>query len=169
MIAPSLSARLGAAIASGAIAFTAMAGSAFAAGYGTSHSLSLGMGGNHVLNVDDDDCGHNVFDFDDDDCDHDIFDFDDDECGCTNSLGSCGNVGGFDVGDFFDAFNAGSANVSADADTTVNNVINAGSQNIIDVEQDGGFATADIDASASTTVNNEINAFSENNVSVNQE
>jgi hypothetical protein len=160
MTASSLLTKLGAAAATGAVAFTSFAGTGLAAG--SSHVSGLNLSdwfGMH--SADDCDCndvsGFGGLHFKhsgslNDDCDND--------------------VDGFDVGDFFDAFDSHlspkTATVNADADTTVNSTINAGSSNNVDIDQDGGVANADVDASADTDVNSEINALSENNVSVSQ-
>jgi hypothetical protein len=200
MLGNRLSLKLAAYAASGAIAFTSMAGTGLARS--TQSLQSFNLGGFHNLTL-----GDFCDDWDDyssqswfrlssarDLCGH-VRDFEDDDCDCTDSLRSlkirdlrlrparlqsfdddCRGTQGFNVGrvrGFADAFEdlfggVHSASVNANADTSVNNTINAGSANDVNVSQDGGLASADVDANANTDVNNEINAFSENNVNVDQ-
>lgn len=64
-----------------------------------------------------------------------------------------------------------SADVNANANTTVNSEINAFSANDVDIDQDGGWwggQTADVDANANTDVNSVINALSSNDVDIDQ-
>ena len=160
----SLQARLGIGLAAGAMAFTSMMGTGLAGGFGMSHvsGFDAECGTQHW--VDDVDacgqssnCGGNDWSWD---FDFDGFDFNHNDCNSCDD-----DANDFDVNPF-DDFHFSSASVSVNADTTVNNVINAGSANDINVSQDGGLSSADVDADASTTVNNEINAGSSNTVNV---
>jgi hypothetical protein len=194
------SARFGASLAAGAIAFAAFAGTGFAKTYagsvnGFNTDQLQGMTvGSFCDNLSD---YRDFFSRDDyrqlkRSCNQ-VDDFADNTCSCGQSLGSmnmwdmwqnpssannCGTNGtgvqGFNFGDFVSPFQNAfgglkSANVNSNASTSVNNTINAGSANDVNVHQNGsGLQNADVNADANTTVNNEINAFSQNDVNVQQ-
>jgi hypothetical protein len=201
MIANTLSpsARLGASLAAGALAFTAFAGTGLAMG-SSAHVGSFNTSQFHGMSLtdicddlDDFNLSNAMEDRLEDLCGQ-VNDFEDMDCSCGNWMGSldigdwhkknrlqnfgndCNGVGGHnanDFDDFADAFEdlfggVKSASVNANANTTVNNEINAGSVNDVSVNQGGGLASASVDADANTTVNNEINAASQNTVNVSQ-
>lgn len=185
MTATTLLSKFGAAAATGAIAFTAFAGTGLAAGNSGMFSF-----GNHNCNdiqrfqrMDVNDVCGKVKGYTCADIKRlHAADFDD-SCGKKNKSQALKLFGfnndcraaGFSpnkVRGFFDAFNnhfgAQSANVNANANTTVNSTINAGSSNNVNVDSSGGLSNVDVDADANTNVNSEINALSENNVNVDQ-